>query len=374
MGGSLDIPTRAELGEYSLRISWKSWCLDSTPFEIAERGIVELTRKLLRASIMQAQALEVAEGRQVDDRIVIKLGDEIESLYEECGEFDLARLTWIDIATALQSAGMAAASREAESRATKIGRAADNNVGITLRADQPSISTDREGQFQSRWYVDFGYRTFRDQNALDLPLALQWRLSHYHLHVSDHAELRRRLFRVGEKIRHLPVRHSISESRKRGSASWALQRLTSHVLSGLLSDLVVYRIEGLPRTTAESLDAALDQSSSIFKDIDRSRGAATVYERIVAFASALRQWSAIEGGDTEAQTRRDTVWRDLRLLRERIARSVARSHADLTGALPSAAVIISPYVEVAIGETELVETAVAVSRVATRLELAASGQ
>ena len=60
------IPADAPFGDYTLRVRWRTWSLDSVPFEVSEKRVALQTRNLLQASVKQAEAFDAVRARELD--------------------------------------------------------------------------------------------------------------------------------------------------------------------------------------------------------------------------------------------------------------------------------------------------------------------
>jgi RNA polymerase sigma-70 factor (ECF subfamily) len=165
----LEIPRDCEPGDYSLCLFQGGWCLDSVPFEITSRRIAELTRMLLRASVLQADALAAAQDSLVDAEEVVRLASEVEHLYVACGEARWARRIWEEISDTFRDRGLQSEAREATDRA----RALEPKPQLRAIAAAPRTrpSTELPSNDVSRLYARYAPQ-------LRFFLARQSRLKH----------------------------------------------------------------------------------------------------------------------------------------------------------------------------------------------------
>jgi DNA-directed RNA polymerase specialized sigma24 family protein len=142
---TLEIPPSCALGNYSLCVRIGPWNLDSVPFEVMDRQEAELLRKLLRACDRSAEALRAAEKAVVDTEVVMDLVCEVEALYLECGETELARLTWEEISERFRNRGLSGAANDAYSRALALQRTVPTLTVVTRPTPKSSNRFRLEG-------------------------------------------------------------------------------------------------------------------------------------------------------------------------------------------------------------------------------------
>lgn len=120
------IPPGTKTGRYLLHIKYGKWSLDAISLEVADESVAILTRKLLLASMRQAEAFDALQLPDIDLDRTFEAANEAERLYIEADEQELASETWADLALALRNLNMIEYANEAATRSLKIGHSASS--------------------------------------------------------------------------------------------------------------------------------------------------------------------------------------------------------------------------------------------------------
>jgi len=124
----LYIPTTILEGHYSVRLSSGDWILDAVPLEITNDQAAELTQCLLKASLLQADALAAFELPKIDIEAILDGATVAEELYLRADGPRLAFATWQRVAAAFSARGMAGEAQEATRRLARLAaRTADRS-------------------------------------------------------------------------------------------------------------------------------------------------------------------------------------------------------------------------------------------------------
>jgi hypothetical protein len=160
-------------------------------------------------------------------------------------------------------------------------------------------------------------------------------------------------------------------ARARGTFPWAVQRLSSDVLSNLVVDLACHGRAGLSIVTTNAIETALSEvnivlSNESLMSLDLN-GLRSSFE---FFGRALKRWSAIQEDNSAPFQERCAVWRELRKGRQRISKRVRRfpweNAPDIASLDLDPGMLIIPFIKVAAADNTLGSTTVAISRVAGR--------
>jgi hypothetical protein len=372
----LTIPSAAEVGQYSLQVRCGDLCLDSMPFEVAEERVATLTRKLLYASIRQADAFNALHKPDIELSEAFAAAEEAECLYIETEIPELACKTWLDISDRCLSLGKHEDAADAASKSSRIR--ADRGLAELRSVVKGRTKTKRK---RATKQIDNSGSpiTVLVESSANIPAAaISSRLTRYLANYEDIVGLRNKLQDAQGNlllVSEIDKQHHVQrDSHERGSIPWAVQRLSADVLSSLLADLIVHRIEGIPDSTMKSVNDALKQSvDSLTRLSHKHYTGKPLQLSIKEFADNLCHWSEIKGHRGLSLDRRDEAWLNLRRVRVRMAHRIAKVHWDqLLHSEPtpeiSAVAVISPFVDVVTTEAPLFATAGAVSRIVSRVE------
>lgn len=345
----LAIPPDAEIGEYALCICDQKWHLDSVPFELVGRQSVSLTQNLLAATSKQAEAFDFLSPDLLDVKKAMVAATEAERFYKAAGEARLGEQTWLEMASVLAHLGNQEEAREALARATDSSLPDRQRTRIAAKLPVVRGAILRSGGAK--------------QDAAGFYIGEK--------HLRRYLEATRSVMTIGS---HVPILYFGDKgSRQRGSLGWALHRLAGDVLSGLLTDLVEFRAQGLPHTTVDSLQDALIQTEDVLGHLSsQSVAIPRAIAELDAFKNSFQSWAAVHGQEWADIESRDNSWDEMRRIRQRLVRKIGKVHWDqvvLGDNSLRPGIVVSPFVKVVGGDPSLIKTMLAVVRIVGRMKI-----